>query len=387
MTIPELGTVAAVRRPFVVLTSNATRELSEAVKRRCLYLHLDYPDAEREREIVARQVPDLEARRRRQLVATVGRLRDAGAEEGAVDRRVRRLGAHPGRAGDPRPRRARRSPTRSASCSSTPPTSDRAVRELRLRAVTMTACSTATSRSSRRCAAPGCRCRWPRASTRSPRCARCRWDDRETVRAALRRHAGQAADPAAHLRRALRPLLPAAGRRGAAADRDDDRSSTTCRDNARGAGGRSASELARGAGRRRPASPGSRLAVEMVARFGAMPGRGPGLSSWSAYTALQRVSPAELTDRLVGRRAARSEGRTEEQAARAGRARGSASFARLVEDDARRRIAEEKGPDHVARRRGAARPSTGSTSPPPAAPTSRRCAARSSRWPGGWPPG
>ena len=52
VTIPELGTLAAVRRPFVVLTSNATRELSEALKRRCLYLHLDYPDAEREREIV-----------------------------------------------------------------------------------------------------------------------------------------------------------------------------------------------------------------------------------------------------------------------------------------------------------------------------------------------
>jgi len=76
VTIPELGTVTAVRRPFVVLTSNATRELSEAVKRRCLYLHLDYPDAEREREIVAGQVPDLDTRIAEQLVATIGRLRD-----------------------------------------------------------------------------------------------------------------------------------------------------------------------------------------------------------------------------------------------------------------------------------------------------------------------
>ena len=76
VTIPELGTVAAVRRPFVVLTSNATRELSEAVKRRCLYLHLDYPDAEREREIVTGQVPDLDTRVAEQLVATVARLRD-----------------------------------------------------------------------------------------------------------------------------------------------------------------------------------------------------------------------------------------------------------------------------------------------------------------------
>jgi uncharacterized protein with von Willebrand factor type A (vWA) domain len=89
----------------------------------------------------------------------------------------------------------------------------------------------------------------------------------------------------------------------------------------------------------------ARLAVEMVGRFGAMPGRGPGLSSWSAYTALQRVAPAELVDRIVQGLLAR--GRTEEEAARvAGRRVGA--FTRQVEDDARRRIAEEKGPDHVA---------------------------------------
>lgn len=76
VTIPELGTVAAVRRPFVVLTSNASRELSEAVKRRCLYLHLDYPDAERERQIVTAQVPELEELIAGRLVETVGRLRD-----------------------------------------------------------------------------------------------------------------------------------------------------------------------------------------------------------------------------------------------------------------------------------------------------------------------
>ena len=76
VTIPELGTLAARRRPFVVLTSNATRELSEALKRRCLYLHLDYPDADRERAIVSSQVPDLEEKVARQLVASVGRLRE-----------------------------------------------------------------------------------------------------------------------------------------------------------------------------------------------------------------------------------------------------------------------------------------------------------------------
>ena len=75
VTIPELGTVSAVRRPYVVLTSNATRELSEAVKRRCLYLHLGYPDAAREREIVTSQVPDLDVRIAEQLVAAIGRLR------------------------------------------------------------------------------------------------------------------------------------------------------------------------------------------------------------------------------------------------------------------------------------------------------------------------
>jgi len=59
VTIPELGTVTATRRPFVVLTSNATRELSEALKRRCLYAHVDYPDAARERAIVMSRVPEV----------------------------------------------------------------------------------------------------------------------------------------------------------------------------------------------------------------------------------------------------------------------------------------------------------------------------------------
>ena len=87
------------------------------------------------------------------------------------------------------------------------------------------------------------------------------------------------------------------------------------------------------------------LAVEAVARFGAMPGRGPGLSSWSAYTALQRVSPAELMDRLV--QGLLGQGLDGEQAQRAA-GRRIGDFTRMVEGDARRRIAEEKGPEHVA---------------------------------------
>ncbi|NYJ07093.1 AAA family ATPase [Petropleomorpha daqingensis] len=75
VTIPELGTVTASRRPTVVLTSNATRELSEALKRRCLYLALDYPSAEREREIVLSRVPDLAPGLAEQLVRTIRALR------------------------------------------------------------------------------------------------------------------------------------------------------------------------------------------------------------------------------------------------------------------------------------------------------------------------
>jgi len=82
VTIPELGTVSAVRRPFVVLTSNATRELSEALKRRCLYLHLDYPDAAREKEILLSQVPGFDDDLARQVVETVARLRDLDSANG-----------------------------------------------------------------------------------------------------------------------------------------------------------------------------------------------------------------------------------------------------------------------------------------------------------------
>ncbi len=75
VTIPELGTVVATRRPFVVLTSNATRELSEALKRRCLYLYLDYPHAEREKAIVKARVPELPEELAEQLVRTIRALR------------------------------------------------------------------------------------------------------------------------------------------------------------------------------------------------------------------------------------------------------------------------------------------------------------------------
>ena len=75
ITIPELGTISATRRPLVFLTSNATRELSEALKRRCLYLHLDYPAADREKAIVLSRVPEVAEQLADSLVRTVRALR------------------------------------------------------------------------------------------------------------------------------------------------------------------------------------------------------------------------------------------------------------------------------------------------------------------------
>ncbi|MPY60170.1 AAA family ATPase [Streptomyces spongiae] len=75
VTVPELGTITATQRPFTVLTSNATRELSEALRRRCLFLHLDFPDAELEQRIVRLKVPGLDAVLADSLVRVIGALR------------------------------------------------------------------------------------------------------------------------------------------------------------------------------------------------------------------------------------------------------------------------------------------------------------------------
>jgi MoxR-like ATPase len=75
ITIPEIGTIRARHRPLVVLTSNATRELSDALRRRCLYHYLDYPDSEREIAIVKSTLPDAESRLVEEAVAFVQRLR------------------------------------------------------------------------------------------------------------------------------------------------------------------------------------------------------------------------------------------------------------------------------------------------------------------------
>ncbi|MEV7375968.1 MoxR family ATPase [Streptomyces sp. NPDC090301] len=75
ITVPELGTIKATRRPFTVLTSNASRELSEALRRRCLFLHIGFPEEELERRIVALKVPGLDDALAASVVRVVGALR------------------------------------------------------------------------------------------------------------------------------------------------------------------------------------------------------------------------------------------------------------------------------------------------------------------------
>ncbi len=75
VTVPELGTIVATQRPFVVLTSNATRELSEALRRRCLFLHLDFPDADLETDIVRLKVPNLDKALADSIIRVVNALR------------------------------------------------------------------------------------------------------------------------------------------------------------------------------------------------------------------------------------------------------------------------------------------------------------------------
>ena len=76
VSIPELGTIVGKQRPLVVLTSNNTRELSEALKRRCLYLHVDYPDLEREKDIVRVRVPEIDDELAGQVARVVRSIRD-----------------------------------------------------------------------------------------------------------------------------------------------------------------------------------------------------------------------------------------------------------------------------------------------------------------------
>ena len=76
VTVPELGTIVARHKPLVFLTSNSTRELSDALRRRCLHLSIDYPSMELEEEIIAARLPGIDAALRKSLVELVAKLRE-----------------------------------------------------------------------------------------------------------------------------------------------------------------------------------------------------------------------------------------------------------------------------------------------------------------------
>jgi len=81
VTIPEIGTIKASHQPYVVLTGNRTRELSEALRRRCLYLWIDYPDFHKEHEIVMRKVPDINESLSSQICTFMHELRQKKLEK------------------------------------------------------------------------------------------------------------------------------------------------------------------------------------------------------------------------------------------------------------------------------------------------------------------
>ncbi|MDZ5696462.1 MoxR family ATPase [Chelativorans sp. M5D2P16] len=76
VSVPELGTIRAAEPPIVIITTNRTREIHDALKRRCLYHWVDYPDAERELEIVRRRVPEANQRLSREVVSYIQKLRE-----------------------------------------------------------------------------------------------------------------------------------------------------------------------------------------------------------------------------------------------------------------------------------------------------------------------
>ncbi|PKQ12999.1 MAG: ATPase [Alphaproteobacteria bacterium HGW-Alphaproteobacteria-1] len=81
ITIPELGTITASARPMVILTANGTRDLSDALRRRCIYAHVDYPDRETELAILASRCPQVEAHLGEQIVGFVQKLRREDLEK------------------------------------------------------------------------------------------------------------------------------------------------------------------------------------------------------------------------------------------------------------------------------------------------------------------
>ena len=81
ITIPELGTISATTRPLVILTANGTRDLSDALRRRCIYAHIDYPDRETELAILKSRQPEIEIQLGQQIIGFVQKLREEELEK------------------------------------------------------------------------------------------------------------------------------------------------------------------------------------------------------------------------------------------------------------------------------------------------------------------
>ena len=165
VSIPELGTVRATQLPMVFLTSNNTRELSEALKRRCLYLHIDYPDLDREREIVRAKVPGISEELADQVARIVRslrtlELRKAPSVSETLDwaRTLVLLGV--------RDDRRRRREGHAAHPVEVPGRHRAGLQGAAVGLVGLSAaCSTSSPASSPSCAAPGCPSRSPSTST------------------------------------------------------------------------------------------------------------------------------------------------------------------------------------------------------------------------------
>src|SRR3989442_7920993 len=95
VTIPEIGTIKATHPPHVILTSNRTRELSDALRRRCLYLWIDYPPPDKEIRIIARNVPGINQRLAREIAKFMETLRQVRLPQGAGGARRPRLAPAP----------------------------------------------------------------------------------------------------------------------------------------------------------------------------------------------------------------------------------------------------------------------------------------------------
>ena len=213
VSIPELGTIEATQIPLVFLTSNNTRELSEALKRRCLFLHVDYPDLEREKEIVLTKVPGHHRQPGRPGRPHRALDPPARAEEGAVGVRDDRLGPHAAccsASSTSTPSRPRRPST---SCSSTRATSPRRSRSWSVDAAgkRVRRCSSCWPASSRSCARPACRCQPHREPRRHGGGAAHPARGPRGVQVRAGRHAGEEQRPLAGVRDGVRGLLLAAG--------------------------------------------------------------------------------------------------------------------------------------------------------------------------------